>query len=170
MPREDSSPLRVAIVVPSDRAHSGERADATGPALAEAARALPAEVVSVEVVAIEVVADERVEIAAKIAEFADVTQADVVLVAGGTGLGPRDVTPEATLDAVDREAPGIAELIRLRSLDVTPRACLSRAVAGIRGRTLVIDLPGSPKGAVESLGFVADVLAHAVAMLHGGGH
>ncbi|MHC4252476.1 MAG: MogA/MoaB family molybdenum cofactor biosynthesis protein [Planctomycetota bacterium] len=165
MPHEDAPPLRVAIVIPSDRAHSGERPDATGPALAEAARALLADVLSVDVVP-----DERVEIAAKIAEAADRAGADVVFVAGGTGLGPRDVTPEATMDAVDREAPGIAELIRSRSLEVTPRACLSRAVAGVRGTTLVIDLPGSPRGAVESLGFVAEVLPHAVAMLRGGGH
>ncbi|MHC5055098.1 MAG: MogA/MoaB family molybdenum cofactor biosynthesis protein [Planctomycetota bacterium] len=165
MPEDEGAPLRVAIIVPSDRAHSGARPDATGPALAEAVRALPAEVVSVEVVP-----DERVEIAAKIAEAADRAGADVVLVAGGTGLGPRDVTPEATMDAVDREAPGIAELIRARSLEVTPRACLSRAAAGVRGTTLVIDLPGSPKGAVESLGFVTEILPHAVAMLRGGGH
>lgn len=162
---EAATPLRIAVLVPSDRAASGERADATGPALAEAARALPA-----EVVAVQVVPDERVEIAAKIAEFADVMHADVVLVAGGTGLGPRDFTPEATRDAIDREAPGIAELIRSRGLEATPRACLSRAVAGVRGRTLVIDLPGSPKGAVESLGFVAGILPHAAAMLRGGGH
>ena len=165
MPREDAPALRIAIVIPSDRAHSGERPDATGPALAEAVRALPAEVLSVALVP-----DERVEIAAKIAEAADRGGADVVLVAGGTGLGPRDVTPEATMDAIDREAPGIAELIRSRSLEVTPRACLSRAVAGVRGRTLVVDLPGSPKGAVESFGFVAGIIPHAVAMLGGKGH
>ncbi len=166
MPHEDATPpLRVAIVIPSDRAHSGERADATGPALAKALRALPAEVTSVTVVP-----DERAEIAAKIKEFADDGGADVVLVAGGTGLGPRDVTPEATMDVVDRAAPGIAEMIRARSLEITPRACLSRGVAGVRGTTLVINLPGSPKGAVESLGFVAGVLPHAVAMLRGEGH
>jgi molybdenum cofactor synthesis domain-containing protein len=165
MAEQGAAPIRIAIVIPSDRAHSGERPDATGPALAEAVRALPAEVMSVTVVP-----DERVVIATKIAEAADRAGADVVLVAGGTGLGPRDVTPEATMDAVDREAPGIAELIRARSLEVTARASLSRAVAGVRGKTLVIDLPGSPKGAVESFGFVAEILPHAVAMLGGGGH
>ena len=165
MPHEDVPALRVAIVIPSDRAHSGERADATGPALEEALRALSAEVASVTVVP-----DERAEIAAKIVEAADSNVVDVVLVAGGTGLGPRDVTPEATMDVIDRTAPGIAEMIRARSLEITPRACLSRAVAGVRGTTLVVNLPGSPKGAVESLGFVAEVLHHAVAMLHGEGH
>ncbi len=162
---EGDTPIRIAIVIPSDRAYSGERPDATGPALAEAARAVGAEVLSVDVVP-----DERVVIAAKIAEAADRAGADVVLVAGGTGLGPRDVSPEATMDATEREVPGIAELIRARSLEITPRASLSRAVAGVRGRTLVIDLPGSPKGAVESFGFVAEILPHAVAMLGGEGH
>jgi len=155
--------LRVAIVVASDRSASGERADATGPALAEAAGALPAEVIG-----LEVVPDERDRIAGAIIRLADSEAADIVFVAGGTGLGPRDVTPEATRAVVDREAPGIAEAIRSRGLAVTPRAMLSRAVAGVRGRTLVVDLPGSPKGAVESLSFVRDALAHAVEIIRGG--
>jgi molybdopterin adenylyltransferase len=165
MPHEDATKFSVAIIIPSDRAHSGERADATGPALAEALGAISAEVISVTVVP-----DDRAEIAAKITEAADSKEVDVILVAGGTGLGPRDVTPEATMDVIDRVAPGIAELIRARSLEITSRACLSRAIAGVRGTTLVINLPGSPKAATESLGFVAEVLPHAVSMLRGGGH
>lgn len=157
--------LRVALLIPSDRASSGARPDATGPALAEAVRAHGSEVVSVDVVA-----DEHETIRDAIAAVADRDRADVLLVAGGTGLGPRDVTPEATRAAIAREVPGIAELIRSRSLEITPRAALSRGVAGVRKSTLVIDLPGSPKGAVESFGFVAHLLDHAVKMMQGGGH
>ncbi len=155
--------LRVAILIPSDRASSGERPDATGPALEEAAKKLPA-----EVVAREVVPDEREVIAGKLVRVADELKADIVLVAGGTGLGPRDVTPEATRDVIDREVPGIVEAIRAKSLAITPRAMLSRAVAGVRGMTLIVNLPGSPKGAVESLSFAAAALPHAVEIIHGG--
>jgi len=155
--------MRVALVIPSDRAASGVRPDATGPALAEALRAWPA-----EVIACEVVPDEKDAIRGRIVRFADELGADLVLVAGGTGLGPRDVTPEATREAIEREVPGIAETIRAKGLTCTPNAILSRAVAGVRGRTLVIDLPGSPRGAVESLSFVAASIPHAVEILHGG--
>ena len=96
--------------------------------------------------------------------------ADVILTCGGTGLGPRDVTPEATMDVCDRAVPGIAEHIRAESLKVTDRAMLSRATAGAVGRTLVVNLPGSEKAARECFGFVADQFEHAVAMLNGGGH
>jgi len=157
--------LSAAILIPSDRAASGERPDETGPALAEALRALPA-----EVVAVEVVPDDAGAIGGAIVRFADELGVDIVLAAGGTGLGPRDVTPEATRNVIEREVPGIAEAIRAGGLSVTPHAMLSRGIAGVRGRTLVVDLPGSPKGAVESLGFVADALPHAVKMIAGGGH
>jgi molybdenum cofactor synthesis domain-containing protein len=153
----------VGIVVPSDRASSGARPDATGPALEEALRSWPAEVVSREVVP-----DDRETIARAVRRLADDLDCELVLVAGGTGLGPRDVTPEATRDVVSREVPGIAEAMRMRGLGVTPRAMLSRAVAGVRGRTLVVDLPGSPKGAVESLSFVREALPHAVEIIRGG--
>ena len=155
--------MRVAILIASDRSASGERADATGPALEEAVRKLPA-----EVLVREVVPDEREAISGKLVHFCDKPGADIVLVAGGTGLGPRDVTPEATRDVIDREVPGIAEAIRARSLEITPHAMLSRAVAGVRGTTLIVNLPGSPRGAVESLGFVAEALPHAVEIIHGG--
>ena len=155
--------LRVAILIPSDRSASGERPDGTGPALEAAARKLPA-----ELVAREVVPDEREVIAKKLIHYCDELGADIVLTAGGTGLGPRDVTPEATREVIDREVPGIAEAIRAKGLEITPHAMLSRAVAGVRGTTLIVNLPGSPRGAVESLGFVAEALPHAVEIIHGG--
>jgi molybdenum cofactor synthesis domain-containing protein len=155
--------MRVAILIPSDRAASGERPDATGPALEEAVKALGS-----EVRAAEVVPDEREPIQAALLRFCDDLAVDLVLVAGGTGLGPRDVTPEATRAVIDREVPGIPEAMRAKGLGVTSHAMLSRAVAGVRGRTLIVNLPGSPKGAVESLGFVKDALPHAVEILHGG--
>jgi molybdopterin adenylyltransferase len=154
--------IRVAIVVPSDRAASGERPDGTGPALRDAVERLDARVVS-----LEVMPDDFERIRDTICRIADADEADVVFVAGGTGFGPRDVTPEATAAAIELEAPGIAEAIRARSLAVTPHAMLSRGVAGIRKRTLVVDTPGSPKAAVESFEVVAPALAHAVALLRG---
>ena len=95
---------------------------------------------------------------------------DLILTTGGTGLGPRDVTPEATQGVLDREIPGFVEKIRREGEAKAPMAALSRAVAGTRGRTLILNLPGSPQGAVESLGFVADLIDHAIAMIRGGGH
>ncbi len=112
------------------------------------------------------VADERAEIAARLRELA--ASHDLVVTTGGTGLSPRDVTPEATRDVIDREAPGFAEEMRRRSVEKTPRAILSRAVAGTIGRCLVLNLPGSPTGAVECLGYVLPTLPHAVKVLGGG--
>jgi molybdopterin adenylyltransferase len=117
----------------------------------------------------QVVPDDRLRIEAAIVEMAD-SGADIVLTCGGTGLGPRDVTPEATLAVCDRPVPGIAEHMRAESLKVTGRAMLSRATAGARGTTLVINLPGSEKAARECFNFVADQFEHAVKMMHGGGH
>lgn len=117
-----------------------------------------------------VVKDNREAITAAIVDAADNLKADIVLTCGGTGFSVRDVTPEATIDACDRMAPGIAEVIRARSMEVTPRAMLSRGVSGLRGETLVINLPGSKKAAEEALGFVIDQLVHAIDMVHGFGH
>lgn len=114
--------------------------------------------------------DDRAAIARAIIDQADRKEADVIFTCGGTGLSPRDVTPEATRDVCPRDVPGIAEAIRAGSLAVTRRAMLSRAVAGQRGRSIVINLPGSEKAARESFGFVADQLQHAVEMAAGGGH
>jgi molybdenum cofactor synthesis domain-containing protein len=116
--------------------------------------------------------DERPQIAAMLSTWADSGSVDLILTTGGTGLSPRDVTPDATLDVLEREAPGIAELMRAEGLRQTPMAALSRAVAGARRRTLIINLPGSEKGARESLNAILPVLSHAVDILTGasGGH
>jgi molybdenum cofactor synthesis domain-containing protein len=152
--------LRVAILVTSDRAARGERADATGPALREFLLSRGA-----EVVALRVVPDERDQIARSLCELCG--SADVVVTAGGTGLGERDVTPEATAAVVERQAPGIAEAMRAAGLRSTPHAMLSRGIAGVRGMSLIVNLPGSPRGAVESLEAVWAALPHAAALIKG---
>lgn len=157
--------IRIGIVTCSDACSRGEREDTAGAALASLC-----EQQGWEVVEHAVCADEHEDIARTIAWMCDTAGADVVLTTGGTGLGPRDVTPEATTAVADREVPGIAEAIRSLSLEVTRRAMLSRAVAAQRGRTLIINLPGSEKAARETFGFVADQLEHAVEMMAGGGH
>jgi molybdenum cofactor synthesis domain-containing protein len=111
------------------------------------------------------VPDDRIAIQETLAGWADSGQVDVILTTGGTGFSPRDVTPEATHGVVERQAPAIAEAMRLASLKLTPHAMLSRAMAGIRGRTLIVNLPGSPKGALENLEVVVPVLPHAVELL-----
>lgn len=157
--------LTVGIITCSDSRSRGETEDTAGPALADAVSGL-----GWTVLAVRVVPDEHEAIAAAITRFADEDRADVVLTTGGTGFSLRDVTPEATLAACEREAPGIAEAIRTGSMAVTRRAMLSRGVAALRGSTLVINLPGSRKGALECLGFVSEQLEHAVEMMAGGGH
>jgi len=153
--------VKVALLTVSDRSARGERPDASGPALRAALLALGHEVVEARVVA-----DERKAVAAAILDLG--ARADLVLTTGGTGLSPRDVTPEATRDAVEREIPGLPEEIRRRSAAVNPRGLLSRATAGILpGGTVVLNLPGSPAGAVECLGFAAPVLVHAVEVARG---
>jgi molybdopterin adenylyltransferase len=152
--------LRFGILTVSDRSSRGERADLSGPALADFVRAR-GWLASLA----DVVADDRQTIASTLRDWCARGDLDVILTTGGTGFAPRDVTPEATRDIIEREAPGLAEAIRAESLKVTAHAMLSRAVAGIRGKTLIINLPGSPKGAVESLQVVADVLEHAVQLL-----
>ena len=159
------SGLRVVVITCSDSRFAGTAEDTAGPALrAECER------LGFEVVAVAIVPDEFSAIRDAIVSAADEAAADVILTTGGTGLGPRDVTPEATLAACDRVAPGIAEAIRAGSMAITCRAMLSRGVAAVRKTTLAINLPGSRKGALESLGLVADQLEHAVAMMRGGGH
>jgi len=156
-------PLRFGILTASDRSARGERPDASGPALA--ARVLAWGGIVVEQ---SILPDDRPLLALKMQEWAATGRMDVLLVTGGTGFGPRDVTPEATRDVIEREAPGLAEAMRLASLKITPHAMLSRAVVGLRGNVLIINLPGSPKGAVENLEVVLPVLEHAVQMLAGG--
>ena len=150
---------RALVLTISDSASAGKREDLSGP---EARRIL--EEAGFEVVAVEVLPDERANIEARLRKASD-EGFRLVVTTGGTGLSPRDVTPEATLAVIDRQVPGIAELMRLESLKITPRAALSRAVSGIRQSTLIINLPGSVKGVRECLAAVRPILAHAVEVL-----
>lgn len=149
----------------SDSVSAGKREDRSGVLLAERCRELDWEIVSTSLVP-----DEESLIRAQIAALADSEKMDLILTTGGTGLGPRDVTPEATISATNRLVPGLAERIRQIGCEKTPKAALSRAVAGIRGTTLIVNLPGSPRGAVESLDAIAELLPHAIAVLHGARH
>lgn len=157
--------IRVGIVTCSDRASAGEYEDRSGKALAQLA-----EERGWVVVGYHVVPDEDEAIVYALCELADMDRADLVLTTGGTGLGPRDVTPEATRMACDRDVPGIADHIRAESLKITGRAMLSRGVAAMRGKTLVVNMPGSEKAVREAFGFIADQIPHAVEMIEGGGH
>lgn len=157
--------MRISIATISDSVSSGKSEDRSGPALVARCREL-----GWRVVATTVLADDRPAIEEFLKMAADSNDADVVLTTGGTGLGPRDVTPEATLAVADRLIPGFAEHMRSEGLRKTSRAILSRAAAGMRRNAIIINLPGSPRGAVESLDAVAELLPHAVAVLHGARH
>jgi molybdenum cofactor synthesis domain-containing protein len=152
--------IRFGVLTISDRSSRGERADLSGPALVdEITRS------GWTVARSGLVPDEQQDISRTLIEWADSGQMDILLTTGGTGFSPRDVTPEATLAVIQRQAPGLAERIRDESMKITPHAMLSRAVAGIRGKTLIINLPGSPKAAVESIRVVSPVLEHAVELM-----
>jgi molybdopterin adenylyltransferase len=155
-----TTPIRCAILTISDRSSKGDRLDSSGPSLA--ARAQEA---GWTVVATAVVPDESGAILHKLVTWCDGDQADVILTTGGTGFAPRDITPEATQAVIQRAAPGIAEAMRQDSLRKTPHAMLSRGIAGIRKHTLIINLPGSPKAALENLEVVVPVIPHAVQLL-----
>jgi molybdenum cofactor synthesis domain-containing protein len=150
---------RALVLTISDSASTGKRDDLSGP---EAKRIL--EEAGFEVAAIEILPDERADIESRLRRAGD-EGFRLVVTSGGTGLSPRDVTPEATLAVIDKHVPGIAELMRLESLKITPRAALSRAVSGIRRSTLIINLPGSVKGVRECLAAVRPILTHAVEVL-----
>jgi molybdenum cofactor synthesis domain-containing protein len=154
--------LRFGILTASDRSARGERPDLSGPALAEAVTSQ-----GWEVVCQAVVPDDLTVLRETLVAWAERGDLDIILTTGGTGFAPRDVTPEATLAVVDRLAPGLAEAMRAASLQVTPHSMLSRAVAGMRSKALIINLPGSPKAAVENLQVVLPVLPHAVELLRG---
>jgi molybdopterin adenylyltransferase len=157
--------MRVAVLTISDSVSKGEREDLSGPAVVAFCRGLGWEVTS----ALRQ-SDDAPSIREGLRELADSGRVDLVLTTGGTGIGPRDNTPEATQAVADRVIPGIAEEMRRKGLEKTPTAVLSRGVAGARAKTLILNLPGSPKGAVESLEAVAHLLPHAVRVLHGAHH
>lgn len=152
----------VGIITASDKGSRGERQDLSGPLIAEMVSS-----VGGEVQATAVVADEMELLAAKMRQYADEMGLDLILTTGGTGFSPRDVTPEATMAVVQRLAPGIPEAMRLESLKVTPKAMLSRATAGIRGRTLIVNLPGSPKAVRECLQVILPALPHGIEIMRG---
>ena len=154
--------FRVAILTVSDKGSRGERVDEAGPAI----RAL-AEAQDWEVIAVKVVPDEIDLISAALQDFSDVDHADLILTTGGTGMSPRDVTPEATRAVIDREAPGFAEAMRAASLRITPHAVLSRAVSGLRGCTLIVNLPGSPRAVRENLEVILPAIPHGLEKLRG---
>jgi molybdopterin adenylyltransferase len=154
--------FRIGILTVSDKGHAGEREDTAGP---ELGRQLDPQCFTVA--AYQVVPDEPEAIAAQLISWSDADNLDLILTTGGTGLSPRDTTPEATLSVADRLVPGIPEAMRAAGLAITPHAMLSRAVAVIRGRTLIINLPGSPKGARENLAAVLAALPHALEKLKG---
>ncbi len=159
---EQAVRLRAAVLTISDRCLAGTLADASGPAVA----ARLAEH-GYEVVRREVLGDERAAIEARLRELAEEGGCDVIFTTGGTGVAARDVTPEATRAVVERELPGLGELMRSEGLKKTRRAALSRATAGTLGRTLIVNLPGSPKGALESLDAIVELAPHVVELLQG---
>jgi molybdopterin adenylyltransferase len=157
--------MRVAVLTISDTVSRGEREDLSGPAVVAFCRGL-----QWEIEATLRVSDDPDAIRKQLCELADSRRLDLILTTGGTGIGPRDNTPEATQATADRVIPGIGEEMRRKGLEKTPTAVLSRAVAVSRGKTLIVNLPGSPKGATESLEAVAHLLPHAVHVLHGARH
>lgn len=154
--------IRAAVITVSDACSSGERQDASGDALVELLHEIGAEVVERRIVS-----DDLEPLKQVLITFADRTDINLIITTGGTGLAPRDNTPEATHSVIEREAPGLAEAMRMRTLENTRMAMLSRGVCGIRSGTLIVNLPGSPKGVRECFSVIARILHHAVALLAG---
>jgi molybdopterin adenylyltransferase len=153
--------ITVAVLTLSDKGAKGEREDLSGPAISAMLKGIGAEVKHYEILP-----DEKDVIREKLVEYS--LKVDLILTTGGTGLSPRDVTPDATLAVIDREIPGIAEAMRSEGLKQTSRSMLSRAVAGVKGRTLIINLPGSPRAVQENLEVILEVIPHAVEKIKGG--
>ena len=153
---------RVAIITSSDTGYRGEREDLSGPAIREIV-----EKNGYKVVSMDILPDDRAILSKKMAEIADNNTAELILTTGGTGFSPRDIMPEATEDIIDRRVPGIPEAMRAYSMTITKRAMLSRATAGIRKKTLIVNLPGSPKAVKESLEFLLPSLAHGIQIMKG---
>jgi len=158
--------MRVAVLTVSDSVAQGARVDASGPAVRKRCAELGWDVMAIT----EALPDDREALETFLREFADSGDVDLILTTGGTGIGPRDVTPEATTAVCERILPGFGEQMREAGRRLNPRASLSRATAGVRKRALIVNLPGSPKGAVESLDAVAELLPHAVDVLRGARH
>ena len=152
--------IRAAVITVSDKGAKGEREDLSGPAVEETLRGIA------DVVSREVIPDDADVIMERLVKLAD-TGLELIVTTGGTGVSPRDVTPEATLAVIDRELPGMAEAMRAASMAKTPRAMLSRAVCGVLGGTLVVNLPGSPRAAKENLAVLVPVIPHAVEKIRG---
>ncbi len=160
--RPQNVKIAAAVLTVSDRSSRGERADKSGRVIEELLQSIGSEIKEYRIVP-----DERDIIAQSLRELSDNVQVDLIVTTGGTGLAPRDVTPEATLEVIDKRIPGFEEAMRAESIKITPHGMLSRAVSGLRGKTLIINLPGSPKAVRETLSVILSALPHAVELIRG---
>lgn len=160
--RPQNIEIIAAVLTMSDRSSRGERADRSGPVIEELLQSINAKIAESRIIP-----DDHGAISQNLIEFSDEVKVDLIVTTGGTGLGSRDVTPEATLEVIEKRVPGFEEAMRAESIRVTPHGMLSRAVAGVRGQTLIINLPGSPKAVRETLSVVLPALPHAVELLRG---